>query len=136
MKNSSTPKVQRKKDWALSPNAFRQLLAWLDDGMDSGGEKYLEMRRRLISYFDRKNCLPVDDLADETLNRAARRLEEEGAITDTTPARYCYIIAKFVFLEHLREVQHRQLSLDEMPVANQAALDPATSDSSGRHSAT
>jgi DNA-directed RNA polymerase specialized sigma24 family protein len=126
VKNSSTPKVQRKKDWALSPDAFRQLLAWLDEGRDSGGERYLEMRRRLISYFDRKNCVPLDDLADETLNRAARRLEEEGAITDTTPAQYCYIIAKFVFLEHLREAEHRNVGLDEVPIAKQAAPDPAT----------
>jgi hypothetical protein len=32
----------------------------------------------------------------------ARRLEEEGAITDTPPARYCYIVARFVFLEYVR----------------------------------
>jgi len=29
------------------------LLEWLDDGIDSQGEKYLEMRRRLVAYFDR-----------------------------------------------------------------------------------
>jgi hypothetical protein len=54
------------------------------------------MRRRLVQYFDRKNCLRPDELADETLNRVARRLEEKGGITDTPPARYCYILARFV----------------------------------------
>jgi hypothetical protein len=82
---------------------FRRLLEWLDEGADSGGMKYLEMRRRLVSYFRRKSCLSPDDLADETLNRIARRLQEEGAITDAPPARYCYIVARFVFLEYLRE---------------------------------
>jgi hypothetical protein len=72
----------------MTPGAFRQFLNWLDQGVDSSGEKYLEMRRRLVGYFDRKNCLTPDELADETLNRVARRLEEEGAITDTPPARY------------------------------------------------
>ena len=67
------------------------------------GLKYLEMRRRLVSYFDRKNCATPDELADETLNRVARRLEEEGAIESETPARYCYIVARFVFMEYLRE---------------------------------
>jgi DNA-directed RNA polymerase specialized sigma24 family protein len=99
---------------STSPGAFRQFLHWLDDGADSRGEKYLEMRRRLVAYFDRKNCVAPDDLADETLNRVARRLEEEGAITGTAPAQYCYITAKFVFLEYLREGARSQTSLSEM----------------------
>ena len=91
-----------KKDWRLSETAFHRLLAWLDDGTNSNGETYLNIRQRLVDYFDRKNCRAADDLADETLNRVARRLEEEGAITDTPPARYCYIVARFVFLEYVR----------------------------------
>jgi DNA-directed RNA polymerase specialized sigma24 family protein len=82
---------------------FRQFLEWLDGGIDSGGENYVEMHRRLVAYFDRKNCSSPADLADETLNRVARRLEEEGKITGATPARYCYIVARFVFLEHHRQ---------------------------------
>jgi hypothetical protein len=61
------------------------------------------MRRRLVLYFTRKRCVVPDDLADETLHRVTRRLEEQGTITDATPARYCYIVAKFVLLEHLRD---------------------------------
>jgi len=92
-----------KREWSLHETAFRGLLNWLDEGGDSGGERYLEIRRRLVSYFVRKNCLSADDLADETLTRVARRLEEEGGIADS-PARYCYIVARFVFLEELRRV--------------------------------
>ncbi len=96
-----------KRDWSLHERAFRQLLDWLDEGVDSGGRRYLEIRGRLVAYFSRKNCLPADELADETLTRVARRLEEEGAIPDA-PARYCYIVAKFVFLEQLRRAESRQ----------------------------
>jgi hypothetical protein len=85
------------------------LLAWLDEGGDSDGQAYLQMRRRLVLYFQRKRCLTPDDLADETLNRVTRRLEEEGSITDATPARYCYIVAKFVLLEHLRDPEVRRM---------------------------
>lgn len=92
----------RKKDWSLGPEAFANLLSWIDEGTDSDGERYLEMRRRLVLFFDRKNCLNADELADETLNRVARRLEEEGLIVSEAPAKYCYIVAKFVFLESLR----------------------------------
>jgi RNA polymerase sigma factor (sigma-70 family) len=118
-------KAERKKDWALGQSAFRRLLAWLDGETDSGGEMYMEMRRRLVSYFDRKNCLAPDDLTDETLNRVARRLEEEGAITDATPAQYCYIVAKFVFLESLRRAESNPLSLDDLPDASRAVLSPS-----------
>ena len=97
--------VQQKKDWALNPRALDGLLVWLDQGTNSDGLRYLEIRRRLFSYFDRKGCATPDELADETLNRVARRLEEEGAIESETPAKYCYIVARFVFMEHLRGEQ-------------------------------
>jgi RNA polymerase sigma factor (sigma-70 family) len=105
MSEVSAPKVGSKKDRTLTPPAFQRLLDWLDEGADSDGQKYLEMHRRLASYFDRKNCSAPDELADETLNRVARRLEEEGVIEGDAPARYCYIVARFIFMEHLRETQ-------------------------------
>jgi len=107
-------RLSPKKEWTLAPAAFRRLLQWLDEGTDSEGQKYLEMRRRLVAYFDRKSCAAPDELADETLNRVARRLIEEGAIETKTPAKYCYIVARFVFLEHLREVQKATAVLDEI----------------------
>jgi DNA-directed RNA polymerase specialized sigma24 family protein len=98
-----TEKPPLKTDWSSSPESFQRFLAWLDEGVDSQGRRYVEMRRRLVSYFARKRCVASEDFADETLNRVARRLEEEGGITDTAPARYCYIVARFVFLESLRQ---------------------------------
>jgi DNA-directed RNA polymerase specialized sigma24 family protein len=91
-----------QEDRDLSHLAFRRLLEWLDDGVDSHGETYLEMRRRLVSYFDRRNRLSADELADETLNRIGKTLEKDGAIATTPPARYCYVVAKFVLLEDVR----------------------------------
>ena len=66
------------------------------------------MRRRLVLYFTRKRCVVPDDLADETLHRVTRRLEEQGTITDATPARYCYIVAKFVLHEYWRDAARRR----------------------------
>jgi len=115
-----------KKSWAPGPAAFGRLLSWLDEGTDSGGERYLEMRRRLVGYFDRKRCTAPDELTDETLNRVARRLEEQGTITDAPPAKYCYIVARFVFLEYLRGPERALASLTATPDAHQfSAIDPA-----------
>ncbi len=103
-----------QQECVLSPRVFDALLIWLDQGMDSSGKSYLEMRRRLVFYFDRKNCSTPDELADETLNRVARRLEEEGTIESETPAKYCYIVARFVFMEYLRESHRAGIALDEV----------------------
>jgi len=101
-------------------------VSWLDEGVDSDGERYVEMRRRLVSYFSRRRCPSPDDMADETLNRVARKLEERGAIIDASPARYCYIVAKFVFLEYLRGAEPRQASLDNVRGGADALPGPAS----------
>jgi DNA-directed RNA polymerase specialized sigma24 family protein len=88
------------------------------------------MRRRLVLYFRRKLCVNADDLADETLNRVARRLEEQGSITDATPARYCYIVAKFVFLEHVRQVGQMRAGVAES--ARTPDPEPASADQERR----
>jgi DNA-directed RNA polymerase specialized sigma24 family protein len=109
----------------LTQFAFGRLLAWLDDGMDSQGEAYLEMRRRLVSYFDRRNRPFPDELADETLNRIARTLGECGAIAVTPPARYCYAVARFVLLEDLRR-KPRYLPVEAVRVEPCVASGPAS----------
>ena len=115
---------EEKTAWTLDRGAFQKFLSWLDNGSDSDGKSYLEMRDRLVAYFDRKNCTTPDELADETLNRVARRLEEEGSIVGEAPAKYCYIVARFVFMEYLRSMSARTVSLDPMierPVSNNSA---------------
>jgi DNA-directed RNA polymerase specialized sigma24 family protein len=96
----------------LTQVAFNRLLEWLDDGVESGGEAYLEMRRRLVSYFTRRDRQAADELADETLNRVGRTLERSGSIAVTPPARYCYFVARFVLLEDMRR-DHTHVPLDE-----------------------
>lgn len=102
-----------KKNWSLTESAFQQLLAWLDEGVCTEGDRYLEIRRRLVQYFDRRGCLAADDLADETLNRAARKLAEVGQIENVAPAQYCYVLARFVFLEYIRRPGQKDSEFDE-----------------------
>lgn len=110
----SAQKVVQKKDRTLTPRSFQRLLNWLDEGTNSDGQKYLEMQRRLVAYFDRKNLPNFEELADETLNRVARRLEEEGEIESDTPAKYCYVVARFVLMEHLRETQKDRVMVESV----------------------
>ncbi len=107
----STPEL--KKNWTLTEGAFQQLLRWLDEGASTGGARYIEIRRRLVQYFDRRGCAASDELADETLNRAARKLAEVGTIENVAPPQYCYVLAKFVFLEYIRRPGHKESSFDD-----------------------
>jgi DNA-directed RNA polymerase specialized sigma24 family protein len=111
-----------RKESELSQLVFDRLLAWLDDGTDSHGERYLEMRHRLVLYFDRRNRPAAEELADETLNRVARTLGQSGVIETKPPARYCYVIARFVLLEDLRR-ERLHVGLDE----TRASLDVGAS---------
>jgi len=92
--------------------AFHRLLEWLDDGVESHGETYIEMRRRLVAYFDRRNRPFADDLADQTFNRISKTLEQSGSIAVRPPARYCYVVARFVLLEDIRR-SRRFVQVDE-----------------------
>jgi hypothetical protein len=116
-------KANLKRDWQPDKAAFDRLLAWLDEGTDSRGERYLEMRGRLVDYFGRRHCHSPEDLADETLNRVARRLEETGSIDDVVPARYCYIVAKFVFLESLRHPGRKELGAESAEAVSAQVAD-------------
>jgi len=114
----------------FSENSFARLLAWLDAGVDSRGQRYLDIRRRLVAYFDRRHRPHADDLADETLTRVERTLEEDGHIDTTPPARYCYVVAKFVLLEDLRrEKRHTRLDaawkIHQMPQGESSAAEKA-----------
>jgi DNA-directed RNA polymerase specialized sigma24 family protein len=121
------------KRWAPTEGAFRKLLDWLDQGAASDGESYLEIHRRLVRYFDRRGCVVPHDLADETLNRVARRLSEATSI-DAPPPQYCYVVAKFVFLESLREARPDQESpgLRTGSAAPAAGVETSTDDEGGR----
>lgn len=90
---------------------FSAFTEWLDGGVDSGGRSYVDMHARLVAYFARKGCRAPDELADETLSRVARRLSEEGSITNVGPAQYCYIVARFVLLEYVRSADRQPAPL-------------------------
>ena len=102
-----------KREWVAAPGDLTTFVAWLDGSGpgDAAGESYVTMHGRLTSYFARKGCHAPEELADETLSRVVRRLHEEGAEIDVPPAQYCYIVARFVFLEHLRSPEHRVVAL-------------------------
>jgi DNA-directed RNA polymerase specialized sigma24 family protein len=90
------------KDWVLSQESFDALLAWLDSDREQAGNKYEEIRERLIKIFVGRGCYEPEDLADETINRVIKRLNEIEPQFVGDRARYFYGVANKVHLEYLR----------------------------------
>lgn len=91
-----------KKNWVLSQESFDALLAWLDPNRDQAGQRYEEIRQRLIRIFTARACNEAEDLADETINRVASKLCDIGETYSGDQALYFYAVANNVHLEFLR----------------------------------
>ena len=92
-----------KKDWDLSQEAFDQLLSWLNPDREDAGRKYEEIRLRLIKIFTCRGCVTPEDLADDTINRVAKKVPEIAPSYAGDPALYFLGVAHNVCLEHFRK---------------------------------
>jgi len=90
------------KEWVLTQEDFDRLLAWLDPERERAGQRYEEIRLRLIKLFACRGCGEADLLADETINRVARKLPEVAGTYTGDPALYFCGVAHRVHLEYLR----------------------------------
>lgn len=91
-----------KKQWALTKESFDALLSWLDSNPESAAAKYEVIRCRLIKIFVCRGCPDAEDLADDTIDRVTRKLDEIRATYTGEPLRYFYGVANKVHLEYLR----------------------------------
>ena len=97
----------------LTQAAFDKLLAALDADRDAAGAKYLELRENLRRFFTWRGTAFPEDNADETLNRAARKLESGEAIEDLR--RFVFGIARLLCLELHRSEERNRAALAEIP---------------------
>ena len=110
---------------ALTAESFSKLLACFDVDRDSAGEKYEELRRTLIRFFEWRNAPFPDDHTDEVFNRVARRLSEGLEIRNIRG--YCYEVARLVCLEALKGADARREPLEP---GHQEVASPVSDDES------
>jgi RNA polymerase sigma factor (sigma-70 family) len=90
------------RDWVLTQEAFDRLLSWLDANRDEAGRKYETIRTRLIKIFTCRGCHEAEELADETINRVAAKLDSIVDEYVGDPVLYFYGVAHKIHLEYLR----------------------------------
>jgi DNA-directed RNA polymerase specialized sigma24 family protein len=108
----------------ITPRAFALLLRRLGDDPERGGEGYESLRGALVRFFDWRGAHAPDVCADETLDRLARRLDEDASIEDVRG--YAHGIARLVLLEQWR--RPRELPSGAADVRLSAAEPPADED--------
>jgi len=87
----------------LGSEPFEALLLRLGPDRQAAGERYLQLRQRLVAVFEYRRCPRPEELADETLDRVARRLLEMGSeFVGNDPARYVFGVAWNVARESFR----------------------------------
>src|SRR5260370_8709895 len=67
----------RLGDNNVTEEEFDQFLAKLDPDRDIAAGKYQTLRRKLVDLFEHRACRAAEDLADETIDRIARKLKTE-----------------------------------------------------------
>src|SRR5262245_59333694 len=111
MESVSLPEKEKERE--LTPKAFTKLLAKLSADPEVAGVEYEELRRRLIKFFEWRGAFFPEDLADETLNRTARKIDE-GEEIEKNVAALALGVAHFVFLETSRRPDNRRTTLEEL----------------------
>jgi DNA-directed RNA polymerase specialized sigma24 family protein len=98
--------------WSLSREAFDRLLAHLGADADAAAREYETLRRKLTVFFELRALPGAESLADEVLDRVARKLEAREPIDRLRS--YCYGVASHVALERLRQLAREQAAFREL----------------------
>ncbi len=101
----------RNRNGQLTRERFSLLLSHLSADPAERGARYEMLRGRLIFFFSRRMLRFPEDLADEVLNRIARRLEEGEAIARIEG--YALGIARHVLQEQRAKDDRERAAAEE-----------------------
>lgn len=113
-------------DAATSPSGFDLLLAALDPDRDRAADELLLLRRKLLKFFAWNQAPIPEDLADETVDRVARRLQEGDTVHHPELGAYVHGFARIVLRESWsrpRLARIPAVALAVTPAAEQAVAE-------------
>jgi DNA-directed RNA polymerase specialized sigma24 family protein len=104
--------MEIKRSWELQQPGFERLLQKLSPNRDLAALEYERLRFRLTKLFQWKGRTDAEDLADRTLDRLARRLEDGEQIDPVYS--YCCGIARMLLLEAHREKERQSGAIEQL----------------------
>jgi DNA-directed RNA polymerase specialized sigma24 family protein len=108
---------------ALTPESFDCLLGALGPEREAAGERYEVLRRRLLIFFAARGAAPAEELADEALDRAARRVAE-GVALEPSIESYVLGIARNVVREQWKRPRAIEVDWARMAAEAPSVEDP------------
>jgi DNA-directed RNA polymerase specialized sigma24 family protein len=105
----------------LTQEGFDRLLRVLDDDREQAGERYEQLRRRLLLFFRARGVPQPEDRADDTLTVAAARMDK-GEVVENVEA-YTLGIARLIALEGYRADAQEREALRESALVTTAPAD-------------
>ncbi len=101
---------------------LKNLLTLLDsNSQKEPGESYEVVRLKLIKYFEWQRCLASEELADETIDRVARKIDEGEQIDNLLG--YFYGVARLVLKEYERKQERERRSFATLPTSSEDVND-------------
>ncbi len=101
-----------KERYELGQKDFDALLGLFSANREEAGEKYEQVRRGLVRFFQFKGCSDPQSLTDETINRVAAKLGAYDPSKCSGPVSYFYGFASNILKEYRRNIS-RESALDE-----------------------
>ena len=87
----------------INQEQFDRLLNWLNPDREKAAAQYEWIRKRLIKIFVSRGSTTPEELADNTINRVARKLPEIQGSYVGEPSHYFCGVASYIFRESLRK---------------------------------
>lgn len=103
MPSDNGPQAVPKGRWILTADTFERLLATLDPDRERAAVAYEQLRFRLVGLLRWWGAPAAEQLADDTLDRVARKLQEGATIPSGSLGAYVRGVARLVFYESSRE---------------------------------
>lgn len=95
---------------SLTSEALEKLLNAFSDDKTAAATAYADLRDSLIRFFQLRGISDPDEAADETLDRIPERINPNTKKDDVKFI--AFSIAKFVFLEKIRQEQKQKAAAD------------------------
>ena len=91
-----------KKKELPNEEAFEKLLLWLDSDREAAGAKYINIQLRIIRILSSKGCYDAEEVADETVNIVAQKIDWLIANFVGDPVLYFMGVARTLHKEWLK----------------------------------
>ncbi len=113
MDDSRVNRSLEKTAGGLSASSFSALLLCLDDDSHQAALRYEKLRSKLIRLFTWRGCADAPDLADETMNRVAKRVTSDHQLGEKIE-QFVIGVAHKIYLEVLRSHRKHYQAVSEI----------------------